>query len=153
MSDVPKRKSIRLDFPYRDGCVYFVTICCADKQRYFDDPKLARMVQEDLFKRQNDLRQISMYCYCIMPDHIHILLEINDETVTLQRWVASFKSYSSRCAKKECGIRKLWHVNFYDHVVRGYESLDKLSQYVLYNPVRADLVDDWRDWPYSYLNA
>ena len=30
--------------------------------------------------------------------------------------------------------------------------MQNVMSYVLENPVKAELVDDWQQWPYTYLN-
>ena len=43
-----------------------------------------------------------------------------------------------------------WQAESYDHVVRNGE-LERIISYVLENPVKAGLVEDWEQWPYTYL--
>lgn len=43
-----------------------------------------------------------------------------------------------------------WQAESYDHVIRDADELEKVIRYTLYNPVKAELVKDWRDWPHSY---
>ena len=43
-----------------------------------------------------------------------------------------------------------WQRETYDHVVRPGE-LARIVSYVLENPVKAGLVEDWQQWPHTYL--
>ena len=45
-----------------------------------------------------------------------------------------------------------WQSESYDHVVRNDVELKRIIAYVLNNPVKAGLVENWQDWPYSYVN-
>ncbi|MBI5809362.1 MAG: hypothetical protein HZA74_13290 [Ignavibacteriales bacterium] len=45
-----------------------------------------------------------------------------------------------------------WHHESYDHVVRNIEELRRIVNYVLLNPVKAGLVDDYEKWKWSYYN-
>jgi hypothetical protein len=44
-----------------------------------------------------------------------------------------------------------WQRDFFEHRLRHDESLQEKIQYVLENPVRAALVEDWWDWPFTIL--
>ena len=60
----------------------------------------------------------------------------------------SFKQYSGwwlRCNRPKFR----WHSDYWDHLVRDDRDLKKQILYVLENPVRAGLVEDWRDYPYT----
>jgi len=53
-------------------------------------------------------------------------------------------------AAKRLGARvPLWQARFYDHIARGEEDLFAACEYVINNPVRAELVPQAGDWPYS----
>jgi hypothetical protein len=43
----------------------------------------------------------------------------------------------------------LWHISYYDHVLRKEESMGKVAFYILGNPVRKGLVSDFREYPFS----
>jgi predicted NAD/FAD-dependent oxidoreductase len=41
---------------------------------------------------------------------------------------------------------QLWQPSFYDHGVRSTEKIDDLVIYILNNPVRKGIVDNWEDY-------
>ena len=165
--------------------VYFITICSADKQSYFSNDKIAKIVADEMeYRRMN--KEIKLFCYCIMPDHLHILLSLTDDYSrgcsmnspigsfgertlqertlqertlqertlqerTLQNWVSAFKRYTTRNIKNLFSINLLWQKNFYDHIVRKEESLLKITEYIINNPVRKDITSRWEEYPYSKL--
>jgi REP element-mobilizing transposase RayT len=43
-----------------------------------------------------------------------------------------------------------WQHESYDHVIRNDDELEKTIRYVLYNPVKAGLVNKWENWKWSY---
>ncbi len=59
--------------------------------------------------------------------------------------VADFKKYTARTT----GIR--WQKDFFDHRLRHDESEREKADYILRNPVRAGLIDDWRRWPFFFI--
>jgi hypothetical protein len=36
--------------------------------------------------------------------------------------------------------------------VRDEDELERIVLYIINNPVKAGLVDDWNDWPFTYVN-
>ena len=46
-----------------------------------------------------------------------------------------------------------WHHESYDHVVRNIDELRRIVNYVLLNPVKANLVENREEWKWSYYNS
>jgi putative transposase len=88
-----------------------------------------------------------IYVYCFMPDHLHLLL-LGQETSSLPKFMKTFKQRSSYILKNTLG-GVLWQRSYYDHVLRKEEVLRDVAMYVLNNPVRARLVDNYLDYPFS----
>ncbi len=157
MNQFPQRKSIRLTaFDYKGpDNVYFITVCAHDKQPYFADHDFVTMVMNEI-KHRRALGEIKAYCYCLMPDHFHLLLSFGMKyDKTLQNWVSAFKRYTTQEAKAAFGINPLWQRNFYEHVIRsrdrspnGPNELTGKAQYILDNPVRKMMVASWVEYPY-----
>jgi REP-associated tyrosine transposase len=48
---------------------------------------------------------------------------------------------------------RVWQPESFDHVVRSSESLDAKVSYLLENPVRRGLVEDWTRYPWIWKKA
>lgn len=150
---LPKRKSLHLeDFDYSSkDHIFFITICSANKKTYFMNSSMAKLIIDEVNNRCI-IREIKLFCYCLMPDHLHLLIRLGEKyEKNLQSWIVAFKRYTSRTFNLMFGIRQLWQTNFYDHVVRKEESLLKICEYILNNPVRKGLVKKWQDYPHVKL--
>ena len=137
-------------FDYKGSSwVYFITLCSANRMPRFLDTNLAELVQRDIEFRRSS-KQARVFCSCIMPDHVHMVLSLSEGFEgNLQTWISSFKRSTSRAAKQRFSVERLWQKNFYDHVVRKEESLARIVEYVLNNPVRKGIVERWEGYPYS----
>jgi len=147
------RKKMHLDrFNYHAGNhVYFVTICTADKMPFLKDSRVAEIIVDELEIRRGK-EEIILFCYCIMPDHVHIMISLSQgHNKTLIDWVSFFKRFTARRVKASHGIAPLWQKNFYDHVVRSDEALINVVEYIVNNPVRKGMVRDWKEYPYSRM--
>lgn len=150
---IKHRKHIHLrNFDYNNSSfVYFITIRTANNQPYLLNERVAKVITDELeFRRIN--KEIKLFCYCIMPDHIHILLSLTDRyQKSLQNLVSAFKRYTTRVTNELFSIKPLWQKNFYDHVVRKEELLLEITEYILNNPVRKGIVSNWEEYPYGRM--
>ena len=84
-----------------------------------------------------------------MPDHLHILVMGRDGKSDLKRFMGLFRQKAGYWFKK-INNRSLWHISYYDHVLRKEESIENVITYMLENPVRKGLVQDFREYPFSW---
>ena len=78
-----------------------------------------------------------------MPDHVHGLVCLPNAE-SLAKTVSDWKRFTTRSAKID------WQENFFDHRLRGSESLDEKAAYIRANPARAGLVEKAEDWPWVW---
>ncbi|MFZ0275558.1 MAG: hypothetical protein WA254_01580 [Candidatus Sulfotelmatobacter sp.] len=70
------------------------------------------------------------------------------EIYSLAEIMDAVKGASAHKVNKTLGRKgRVWQVESFDHVVRSSESLDAKIAYLLENPVRAGLVEEWVDYP------
>jgi REP element-mobilizing transposase RayT len=125
------------------GQPVFITICAHDKSRPFDDEALADEVVECLLAERK-LFGCEVYAYCLMSDHLHMLSCPSIDGKSVLTYVDRFKGKSTRIAWNH-GIRgKLWQPRSYDRIVRREDSLLAIAEYILLNPVRQGLGEDYR---------
>ena len=91
-----------------------------------------------------------------MPNHVHALfrpLEKSDGHYhALQTILHSLKRHTARQANKVLGREgAFWQHESYDHVVRDQKEWERIVAYVINNPVKAGLVENWQDWPWTWL--
>ncbi|TGE16982.1 transposase [Hymenobacter elongatus] len=98
-----------------------------------------------------DGRAYSLICYCVMPNHVHLVATLLEAGVPMLRALQSVKAHTAREANrllKRTG--QFWHRESYDHVVRYAAEMRNIIAYTLENPVRAGVADTWQQWPLSY---
>jgi putative transposase len=90
-----------------------------------------------------------LLAWVVMPNHVHALIETLPD-VTLDRIVATWKSYSARKINAQLGRSgALWQSDYHDRYVRNEVHLERAVLYVHNNPVMAGLVTRPADWPWS----
>lgn len=150
-----KRKQIHLiNYDYsRNDAVYFITLCTHGKQEYFKKPQVAKYIADEINYRTRTAGEILVFAYCIMPDHLHLLLKLNDGYgKTLQKWVAAFKIHTARLLNQLENITPLWQRNFYEHIVRTDESMKEIAEYIVHSPIRKNMVSNWREYSFLQIN-
>ena len=136
------------DYDYVDDRPIHLTICALDKKSVFGHDAEAEAIITELSKAAQDL-ECKMLCYCLMPDHLHVIVSSGDSGVALSKFLNIFKGRTTAVFRKRFGVSNLWQKSDYDHVIRAGEDLKTIIQYVLNNPVRKGLVASPDDYPYS----
>ncbi|MFH1645471.1 MAG: transposase [Candidatus Omnitrophota bacterium] len=156
MNEFSKRKAVRFDgYDYSKPGYYYVTICTYNRERFFGHIKNGYMVLNDYgkiaknvwLKIPNHFFNIGLDEYVIMPNHIHGIIII-DEFVgdgharpdyrnksNLSVIIGSYKSAVSKQIHQLNEISFKWQRFFYDHIIRTDESLNKIREYIINNPI------------------
>ena len=149
--ELPKRKPNRLkDFDYSQPNAYFITICTKNKEMLFwenvgasiarpEDVRLSKygkIVVEAIEKISTIYPEITVDNYVVMPNHIHLLLQIHSDSSgramlapTISIVIQQMKGY----ATKKIG-RSIWQKLFHDHVIRDEKGYLKIWNYIEGNP-------------------
>jgi REP element-mobilizing transposase RayT len=127
------------EFDYSSPFTYFITLCTKGKAEYFKNNSLCEEVIGCLIQEKRE-HGFSIYAYCLMPNHLHMLLSPNQSGKSVSRFIGSVKSQTTRIAWKQDLKEKLWQGSFYDHVLRKDEDVRQTAEYILNNPVRKGLV-------------
>jgi putative transposase len=141
-------KNIRLSpSNYLGQRTYFVTQCCENRAEYFREAKNCDRLLSHL-RSLSKTHHFAVLAYCIMPDHLHIMLDGLEPTSNLMAFMKSFKIKTSReFSRRASGL--LWQKKYYDHILRPKESVDAVAWYIWMNPVRASLADTPGKYPYA----
>jgi putative transposase len=145
---VPTRKDIRLSRDqYIGRQIYFVTICCEDGVPIFRDPDRCKTAIDTL-KCVSDSMRFLTHAYCIMPDHIHLLVEAEIVTSDLVGFVAKWKQATGYLFRQELPAR-FRQRRFYDHVLRQAKDSEAVAWYIWMNPLRTGMVSEPHQYPFS----
>jgi len=145
----PRRKSVRLpEEVYRtDHQPFSITIGTSPRQPVFQDLAFGRACVEELDRvRQQTGHPI--FAYCLMPDHVHLLVAATED-VSLPQFIQRWKSVCYKRWREAGGERSFWQRSFYERAIRQKEDLRGVARYILMNPVRAGLVEDFLAYPLS----
>ncbi len=147
----PKRKPIRLkNYDYGSNGAYFITICTHNRKKLLSEivgeglralptiqlTEIGYHVKSAIEYMQDNYAHITVDNYIIMPNHIHLLVVISNESggrgnPPLQDVIGYLKSYTT---KLYGGC--LWQRSFHDHIIRDDDDYNKIYDYIKYNHLK-----------------
>jgi len=124
--------------------------------------EIADLVAESIQYR--DRVDYDLAAYCIMPNHVHMVIGVGEHELfrpvgqidnlsnkDISKIMQSLKRYTATRANEILHrIGAFWQDESFDHIIRSETELDRIVKYVVYNPVKAGLVKEWREWKWSY---
>ena len=153
MNGVRKRRPVRrlkhrLSLEaYRGEVAATFTACIAGKRELFTDSDTVAIFLGAL-RRASIEHQCQVLIYCFMPDHVHIALRGVAASSNLWRAMTLFKQLSGYwLARLIPAVR--WQKDFFDHVLRDDDELERQLRYVAGNPVRRGLAEGWHEYPFT----
>ena len=117
-------------------------------QCWLRDPAIAALVEESLL--HSDGERYQLLAWCLMPNHVHVVIDMLERHASLGTIVRSWKSFTARRANEQLGRSgPFWHSDYFDRYMRNEDQLNRTIEYVEQNPVKAGLVGTSVDWPWS----
>jgi len=102
----------------------------------------------DLLRDQTERCGVDVWAYCLMPNHVH-LVAVPAEGAGLARALGeAHRRYAARINRREGWTGHLWQARFWSAPLDD-AYLRSAIRYVLFNPVRAGLVERPEEWPHS----
>lgn len=102
------------------------------------------IVREEMGKISAIYPMVEIWDYCIMPDHIHMIVRVNEKLprgLQLGNVIAGFKGGCSRAYWSLFGKsdRGIWHRRFNDSILMKDRQIDGWKFYIADNPRRASM--------------
>jgi putative transposase len=121
-------------------------MCCFRRSEYFTHAACACFVRDELL-RTGAAYHVNVLAYCVMPDHLHALVEGGRPDSELAGALAMFRQRTGRTYRQLHG-RRLWQEGYYDRVLRSDDRSLEVARYIVANPMRKGLCNTVREYPY-----
>lgn len=159
MNNLPKRKRIRIEnYDYSMPGAYFITICVANRKPILWNvgaatcrpnlSKIGNIVKTAISQIPEHYPMISVDKYCVMPDHIHMILSINTDENGRQvaaPTVSTVVGHIKRWVSMQIG-QSIWQKSFIDRVIRNDKGYRAVWEYIENNPIKLDTAYDMPDF-------
>lgn len=156
-------------YDYAQSGAYFVTVCTQKRACLFgsiansemqinDAGRIAQTVWTELPAR---FPQVGIDGFIVMPNHIHGILMVGAQFIApsdspfdviknparsvigrapaLGEIIRAYKAISTRKIRPTVKADFRWQRNYYEHIVRSEESLNRIREYILNNPIQWDV--------------
>ena len=164
--DLPKRKALRLpEFDYSSSGAYFVTICTQDRRcilsriavgALHEAPavsvqltEIGQIIQEVLLSLPKRYPDLAVDNYVIMPNHIHLLLRIEQDRALheaplrkagarslLSKAIGYMKMNSSKRIHQKHPDMDIFQRSYHEHVIRVEADYREIWSYIDSNPAK-----------------
>ena len=151
----PHRKQLRLkEYDYSQEGYYFITICTQNKKHILGKiineidksvgancvrpmmklSKIGHIINKEINKISKIYDNIFIDEYVIMPNHIHLIIEIEDGRTQFAPTISQIiKQYKGSITKQL--NYSIWQKSFYEHVIRNEKEYYLIKQYIQDNPL------------------
>jgi REP element-mobilizing transposase RayT len=153
-------------YDYGQTGSYFVTVCAYNRECLFGNivdgnmvlNEYGMIVRDEWEKSSNIRLEIKLDSFIVMPNHFHGIVFIAGAnnavgangrsplhrtgmgSKTLSSFVAGYKSAVTKRInelRQNPGI-PVWQRNYYEHIIRGEDELNRIREYIVNNPVQWD---------------
>ena len=119
---------------------YFITASAYMHQNLFQRTETADRLLATIV-RNRDKGEFLLHEFVIMPNHIHLLLSV-DEDHAVGRAIQMIKGgLSTRYGRDRTELKAVWQPSYYEHRVRDAAEYDRMRNYIQQNPVRRHLAE------------
>ncbi len=158
LRDLPVRRNLRLPgWDYRSPGSYAITMVTQHREWFFGDVIEGRemhnaagqMVVAVWQEMAEVFPRVALDVFVVMPNHVHAIVHLSHDgpagNPTLGDVVQRFKSLTT--ARYSAGVkvdewepydRRLWQQEYYDHIARDEDDLDRCRRYIVANPANWD---------------
>ena len=143
------------------GGTFFFTVVTYQRYPIFNI-KSARTLIGEAFRFAQQRYPFTLDAICLLPDHLHCIWTLPEiEHDNSIRW-KTIKSYfthrykgeihsgidisESRMSRRESGI---WQRRFWEHIIFDDLDYERHIDYIHYNPVKHNLVEEVKSWQWS----
>ena len=147
-----------MEYDYSQPGYYFVTICTAVRHQdilsvispavgaIINRPSaevsltsLGRLTRQAILEIPNRYSGISVDAYVIMPDHVHLILAVQNvgpdgRQIAAPTSISTVIQQLKRAVSRVAG-QSIWQKSFYDHIIRNDADLAEARQYLANNPL------------------
>jgi len=160
--EIHHRRSIRLkNYDYSQEGYYFITICTQNREDYFLDKRVIEMIEKWWYILPDKFLNVEIDEFIVMSNHIHGIIVIINKSVgadlcvcqnvkrgehtglPLPEIIQWFKTMTTneyiRNVKKlkwRPFDGKLWQRNYYEHIIRNEDELNRTREYIINNPIK-----------------
>ncbi len=188
--ELKKRKQMRYEsIDYSTSGAYFITICTNERRKILsainsvgdgvlDVPQvelsaIGKIVDEQIAEINNIYKNVTIDQYVIMPDHVHLIIILNEgldsgmsrtpsptnvcvdaanadkSNIRQNEQIPKIVSAFKRFVNKKIG-ENIWQRSYNDHAIRNSKDYDGVRKYIYENPIKWFYGEKEEEYKYIY---
>ncbi len=138
----------------KNSFVHIIIVSYNRKNIFIENIELLRLS----FRNAKQFFKFELVAICILPNHIHIILN-PDNIKEYPKIITSIKYYFSKnynvgvetptYGYLNKGEKGIFQRRYFEHTILSEEELNNQIDYIHYNPIKHNLVNNVKDWEYS----
>ena len=132
---------------YGEPVTYAVTFNTKNRVTHFEDPAVTASLLSIIIRARLE-ECFYVYAYCIMPDHVHLMVQPHGSAM-LPRIVRAIKGPMTAAFRKARTGVTLWQRGYVDNIINSEKEFENVLKYILLNPVKEGLSEQEFDYPFS----
>jgi putative transposase len=152
-----RRRSIRLsDYNYAQNGAYFITICTQQRYAYFEDLSVKHIAEQCWQDIPLHFPNVDLDEWIVMPNHLHGIFVLTDTQISKPRVLdnhfskisphsgsvgvvmRAYKASVSKLCRRSGELEFAWQRNYYEHILRSEDELNRARRYIVENPTKWD---------------
>jgi putative transposase len=135
---------------YVPGGTYFFTLVTFQRRKHFDTPHKLDLLHSKIRQVQS-YKPFDLLAYCLLPDHIHLLIELPEEDCNFSIRMREIKRLTTLWMKRETlgNVDPIWQDKYWEHTIRNEKDLQTHFDYIHYNPIKHGLTETYDSWEWS----
>jgi len=135
---------------YVEGGTFFFILVTHDRNTIFHDSSSIEICL-DAIKRTQKFHPFELVAYCVMPEHLHLLVSLPDGQIDYSTINKELKKRVTKEIRRQRNNPDLvvWQDRFHEHTIRNQQDLKIHFDYIHYNPIKHGYVVNLDDWKWS----
>jgi len=133
-----------------NGCYHIITRGNQKQSVFLDSQDYEKYLK--ILTKYKKRYKFKLYCFCLMPNHVHLILEVRNPAALKKALHGLSLSYTLYFNSKYQKVGHLWQDRFKSKIIEKDAYLLECINYIETNPLRASLVYRITDYPWnSYI--
>jgi putative transposase len=129
--------------------IFFATTRTSMSMRLLQSERNAGLLV-DVLRSLVAERRLKLHDFVIMPDHIHLLIEVGED-MTIEKAMQLIKGRFSHRLSHECGYKgEVWQRGFTEMQVMNKQAFEAHRVYIAENPIRAGIAVSSEEYPFCF---
>ncbi|HVN07537.1 MAG TPA: transposase [Patescibacteria group bacterium] len=114
--------------------------------------EIAAMIVGALRRGDGGMKLFRLFSYVVMPNHVHVLLQPGAPLAKITKGIKGATARRANSILGRSGV-PFWQDESFDHWTRSGQEVERIKLYIEWNPVKAGLVKEPGQWPWSSASS